>query len=96
MSCSQAFPQSARPKALTTFILTRDFDESKVSGTGVVLEGVVFHDGSVAVHWVTPYWSVTFYPDLDTFLHLHIFSHPTNKSTLVFWCGAEQWSWVQE
>ena len=35
------------------FILHRTEDESGVSGTGVVAEGIVFHGGSCALHWLT-------------------------------------------
>lgn len=35
------------------FILQRDEDESGVSGTGIVAEGVIFHDGHVAMRWRT-------------------------------------------
>lgn len=34
------------------FILARDEDETGVSGTGVVAEGVEFSDGRVAVRWI--------------------------------------------
>ena len=34
------------------FHLVRDEDETGISGTGVVAEGVVFSDGRVALRWV--------------------------------------------
>lgn len=34
------------------FILQRDVDETGVSGTGVVAEGVVFSSGVVALQWL--------------------------------------------
>lgn len=64
------------------FTMVRNSDETGVSGTGRVLDGVVFHDGTVAVHWRTDKWSVTFYPDFETFEFLHIKSHPTNGTEL--------------
>lgn len=35
------------------FILQRDIDETGVSGTGVVAEGVEFTDGTVALRWIS-------------------------------------------
>lgn len=35
-----------------TFELHRDEDETGVSGTGVVAQGVVFDDGQVALRWI--------------------------------------------
>ena len=37
---------------MKNFHLVRDVDVSKVSGTGVVAEGVVFSDGRVALRWI--------------------------------------------
>lgn len=36
------------------FVLQRDEDETGVSGTGVVAEGVEFSDGVVALRWIVP------------------------------------------
>lgn len=83
MSCSKEFPEYMRPKGRATFTIERRFDESGVSGTGQVLEGVVFSDGSVAIHWFSEYQSHTIFPDLDTFLHVHVFMHPANKTHIV-------------
>lgn len=35
------------------FWLERDVDESGISGTGQVAEGVIFSDGRVAMRWLT-------------------------------------------
>lgn len=35
------------------FRLVRDHDETGVSGTGIVAEGVEFSDGTVALRWLT-------------------------------------------
>jgi len=39
--------------ALRAFHLVRDVDETGVSGTGVVAEGVEFSDGVVALRWTS-------------------------------------------
>lgn len=35
------------------FVLQRDIDETGVSGTGIVAEGVCFSDGTVALRWTS-------------------------------------------
>jgi hypothetical protein len=35
------------------FHLARDIDESGISGTGIVAEGVEFSDGTVALRWMS-------------------------------------------
>lgn len=37
---------------MRTFHLQRDEDETGISGTGVVAEGVQFSDGPVAIRWI--------------------------------------------
>lgn len=61
------------------FHLVRMVDVSGVSGTGVVAEGVEFTNGWCALHWLTDYTSVCFYPSLEELIAIH--SH--NGSTYV-------------
>lgn len=35
------------------FILVRDVDETGISGTGTVAEGIEFTDGTVALRWLS-------------------------------------------
>jgi hypothetical protein len=44
----QAAPERTQP---CRFHLVRDHDPSQVSGVGRVADGVVFSDGTVALHW---------------------------------------------
>lgn len=39
---------------MRTFQLVRDVDETGISGTGVVAEGIEFSDGVVALRWLVP------------------------------------------
>ena len=96
MSCTKTFPSYLPPEGLSTFIVSRGQDASGVSGTGTVIEGVIFHDGSVAIHWLTPYQSVTFFADFHTFLHIHIFSHPANEVQITFMTGYMIRTWRQD
>jgi hypothetical protein len=34
------------------FILNRTIDDSGVSGTGIVAEGIEFSDGTAVLHWI--------------------------------------------
>lgn len=53
------------------FHLQRDVDETGISGTGTVAEGVVFSNGWVALTWLTPWTSVVFYPSIQAVEHIH-------------------------
>ena len=54
-----------------TFELVRYHDLSGVSGTGVVAEGCVFTDGSVALRWRGTNPATAVWPDLDSVLAVH-------------------------
>jgi hypothetical protein len=73
------------------FTLYRESDESGVSGTGRVLDGCVFHTGQVVVCWRTDidaakhgYSSVALYPSWEAFKFIHVKSHPTNGTRVVW------------
>jgi hypothetical protein len=51
------------PGGMRRFHIERDEDESGVSGTGRVAEGVQFHDGQCALKWLTHINSLAIYPD---------------------------------
>jgi hypothetical protein len=66
------------------FAMVRNGDESGVSGTGRVLDGVLWPDGHVAVRWRTETASETQFADWSTFHAIHVCAHPTNNSDLPF------------
>ena len=76
------------------FTIVRRGDESGVSGTGRVLDGVVLHNGEVVVIWRSDvrqrdpdqpaYTSICIYPCWEAFQHIHIDAHPSNKTEVVF------------
>lgn len=67
------------------FSAIRNNDESGVSGTGNVLDGVVFpYTGQVVVCWKTDNSSLGFYDDFDTFMAIHVESHPGNNTEIVW------------
>jgi hypothetical protein len=63
------------------FHLIRDVDETGVSGTGKVAEGVMFSNDWVALTWLTVHTSVVFYPSIRDveFIHGH-----QGKTRIVF------------
>lgn len=64
------------------FYLQRDEDESGVSGTGKVAEGVQFSDGRCVIHWLTAISSITFYNSIEDvdFIHGH-----KGKTKIIFY-----------
>jgi len=65
------------------FQLNRWTDETGVSGTGIVLRGIVFPSGKVVVEWRAPKTSVAIYDSLAMFREIHIEAHPG--------CGELEW-----
>ena len=55
------------------FVLLRDVDETGVSGTGVVAEGVEFRDGTVALRWTSDWPTSVVFHDrgLESVLAVH-------------------------
>lgn len=56
---------------MKTFVLKRDIDETGVSGTGIVAEGVQFTDGNCAMRWLTETASTGFYASIEDLVFIH-------------------------
>ena len=54
-----------------SFVLDRLEDESGVSGTGVVAEGVQFSDGVCVIHWLSRYRGTTVYQNITEIEQVH-------------------------
>jgi hypothetical protein len=68
---------------MKAFRLIRDVDETGVSGTGTVAEGVEFSDGVVALRWVTAWpTSVVFH---DRGVESLVAVHGHNGKTRIEW-----------
>ena len=80
------------PQGMRTFTVVRRGDESGVSGTGVVIEGVIFATGTCVCHWLTPppSGSVAIWSSFAEFVAIHIAPHPGNKTAIVFDDGEVQ------
>lgn len=73
------------------FTIYRDSDATGVSGTGRVLDGVVFHTGQVIVCWRGDvnhpgdgFSSLGIYPSWEAFERVHLKAHPENEARVVF------------
>ena len=53
------------------FNLERLEDESGVSGTGVVAQGVIFNDGVCVMRWLTETPSTAVYANMDDLIAIH-------------------------
>ena len=84
-------PTKFAPRGIETFTICRQGDESGVSGTGVVIEGVQYATGQVVLHWLTPFpkGSIAIFESIEDFKRVHINPHPTNK-TIITWSDGRQ------
>lgn len=82
---------SRAPDGMRRFAMDRANDVSGVSGTGMVLEGVVFSTGVVVVHWLTPppRGSISVFDSIDQFLDIHVRPHPANGTVIHFEDGEQ-------
>ena len=67
------------------FHLVRDVDQSGVSGTGIVAEGVQFTNGKCALCWLTNKSSIAVYDSFDDLIAIH--GH--NGATKAVWTRME-------
>lgn len=63
------------------FNLVRDQDETGISGTGTVAEGVEFGDGTVVMRWLSDLTSTAIYASISDVVAIH--GH--NGKTHVVW-----------
>lgn len=67
--------------------MTRQEDETGVSGRGKVVEGVIYSDGTCVTRWVTETStgrSTNIWDSYGAFVSVHITPHPTNKTIITF------------
>ena len=70
--------------SLQIFTLIRHNDQSGVSGTGRVLDGVVFPNGKVVVYWRAKFNTIAVYESFEAFKFIHVDSHPTNNTEITW------------
>lgn len=64
------------------FYLERMVDETGMSGTGDVAEGVILPNGIAVMWWLVPPYSVAIYPSINELEKLH--SHGKNTTKVVY------------
>jgi hypothetical protein len=69
------------------FTIIREADATGISGTGRVLDGVIFHTGQVVVCWRSQHGSITIFENWEAFSNVHLRAHPENRSKIVFLRG---------
>ena len=84
-------PATQAPQGIRTFTIARQYDETGVSGIGVVIEGVVLATGQAIIHWLTPAprGALAIFDSMGDFIKIHIKPHPGNASILT-WDDGEQ------
>lgn len=78
-------PPDSQASSMRRFILRRLADESGISGTGVVAEGIRFSNGQAVLHWLTQLSSVAVYHSVDVIVSVH--GH--DGKTVLEWVDAD-------
>lgn len=73
---------------MRTFTVERGNDESGISGTGVVMQGVEFDDGKVLIRWCTDPSSIVYWETFADLWKICVEGHPTNN-TVVKWSDGQ-------
>ena len=74
-------------KPMRRFWLNRVKDQTGISRTGRVLEGVLCQNGQVIIQWRPPMTSIAIYQDFKTFMAIHVDCHPSCSE--VVWLDPE-------
>lgn len=69
---------------MKSFEVYRGHDESGISGTGKVMEGVIFSDGRVALQWMSTPRSFVMWDRFEDMWTINIASHPSNATVVHF------------
>jgi len=85
-------PPKLAPRGIRTFTVYRDDDQTGVSGTGVVIEGVKLATGQAIIHWLypTPRGGIAIFDSMDDFIKVHIQPHPANKTIITYEDGEQE------
>jgi len=78
-------PKKPELPEIQVFKMIRNNDESGISGTGVVIQGVLWPDGHVDMQWMSDTPSEVRYGSWEDFKHVHIDMHPVNDTEIVWY-----------
>ena len=84
-------PARLAPRGIRTFTMCRQNDETGISGTGVIVEGVLLATGQVILHWLSPSprGSIAVFDSMNDFVSIHITSHLINGTIITFEDGEQ-------
>ena len=84
-------PAKLCAQGIRTFTVCRINDESGVSGTGIVIEGITLATGQCVVHWLypTPRGSIAIFDSIADFATVHIKPHPGNETIITYEDGEQ-------
>ena len=85
-------PPRLAPEGIRTFTVARQYDESGVSGEGVVIEGVTLATGQCVVHWLypPPRGGIAIFDSMNDFVKVHIQPHPSNRTIITYDDGEQE------
>ena len=69
------------------FRLIRQTDVSGTSGTGTIVEGVMFGDGTCVIRWLTLLSSISIYKTVEDLIAIHGHEGATNIQWIDDWQG---------
>jgi hypothetical protein len=80
------------PEGIRTFTVARQYDETGVSGEGVVIEGVTLATGQCVVHWLypPPRGGIAIFDSMNDFIKVHIQPHPSNRTIITYDDGEQE------
>ena len=80
------------PEGIRTFTVARQYDETGVSGEGVVIEGVTLATGQCVVHWLypPPRGGIAIFDSMNDFIKVHILPHPSNRTIITYDDGEQE------
>ena len=85
-------PPRLAPEGIRTFTVASQYDESGVSGEGVVIEGVTLATGQCVVHWLypPPRGGIAIFDSMNDFIKVHILPHPSNRTIITYDDGEQE------
>ena len=85
-------PARLAPEGIRTFTVARQYDETGVSGDGVVIEGVTLATGQCIAHWLfpPPRGSIAVFDSMSDFITVHIRPHPSNRTIITYDDGEQE------
>ena len=84
-------PQLA-PRGIRSFTVCRQYDQTGVSGDGVVIEGVILATGQAVIHWLfpPPRGGIAIFDSMNDFITVHIKPHPGNRTIITYDDGEQE------